>query len=54
MVEAIKCLKPGGFILFVDSGGMITEDRNAVYKAATSTNPEWSWHQRLLMSKCYT
>jgi hypothetical protein len=40
MMEAIKCLKPGGFIIFVDNGGIVVEDRSAMYKAATSTNPE--------------
>jgi hypothetical protein len=51
MIAAIKCLKPGGFIIFLDYGGMLAEDRNALYKAATSTNPEWSWYQRMQMSE---
>ncbi|PVF97725.1 hypothetical protein CPB86DRAFT_785515 [Serendipita vermifera] len=47
MMEAIRCLKPGGLVLFLDTGGIVTEDHGTMYKAATSANPEWSWLQRM-------
>jgi hypothetical protein len=50
MKEAIKCLRPGGYILFIDHEGLTVEDGSAMYKAATSTNPEGSWYYRAFLS----
>ncbi|PVF90937.1 hypothetical protein CPB86DRAFT_746133, partial [Serendipita vermifera] len=49
MRGAIKCLRPRGYILFLDHNGATVEDGSAIYKAATSANPEWSWYQRAFM-----
>jgi hypothetical protein len=51
MIDAVKCLKPGGVIIFIDITEMITEDLNSAYPVATSSNLEGSWHQRMYFSK---
>ncbi|PVF97732.1 S-adenosyl-L-methionine-dependent methyltransferase [Serendipita vermifera] len=49
LMESIKCLKPGGMIMFIDPLHMLKEGRTAFYDPASSTNPEGSWHQRMMM-----
>jgi hypothetical protein len=51
MVDAVKCLKPGGVIIFIDVTEMVTEDLNSAYPMATSSNLDGSWHQRMYFSK---
>ncbi|KIM31825.1 hypothetical protein M408DRAFT_327244 [Serendipita vermifera MAFF 305830] len=46
-VEAVKCLKPGGLVIFLRAGEYVTEDRTTVTPAASSRMPDQSWYQRL-------
>ncbi|PVF97733.1 S-adenosyl-L-methionine-dependent methyltransferase [Serendipita vermifera] len=47
MIDAVKCLKPGGVIIFIDITEMIREDFESAYTPATSSNLDGSWHQRM-------
>ncbi|CAG8584163.1 14529_t:CDS:2, partial [Acaulospora colombiana] len=38
LLDSIKCLKPGGMIIFIDPLHNMKEDRNALYDPASSTN----------------
>ncbi|PVF97730.1 hypothetical protein CPB86DRAFT_759682 [Serendipita vermifera] len=49
LMDSIKCLKPGGVLIFIDFLLMLKEDCNAIYDPASSTNPYGSWHQRMMM-----
>ncbi|KIM19449.1 hypothetical protein M408DRAFT_39424, partial [Serendipita vermifera MAFF 305830] len=46
ILEAIKCLKPGGLIICLKNGLSVKEDRVTVTPAATSRMPDQSWYQR--------
>lgn len=45
-LKAIRCLKPGGLILFLKAGPEVTEDRTTLIPAASSRMPDQSWYQR--------
>ncbi|KIM31824.1 hypothetical protein M408DRAFT_327242 [Serendipita vermifera MAFF 305830] len=45
-IEAVRCLKPGGLIVFLRAGGNVTEDRTTMVPAASSRMPDQSWYQR--------
>ncbi|KIM31827.1 hypothetical protein M408DRAFT_21035 [Serendipita vermifera MAFF 305830] len=45
-LEAIKCLKPGGLIIFLRVGPIVTDDRTTLMPAASSRMPDQSWYQR--------
>jgi hypothetical protein len=50
-MDCIKCLKPGGLIIFVDPLHYLNEDQNTFNDPATSTNPQGSWHHRMILCK---
>ncbi|KIM19471.1 hypothetical protein M408DRAFT_31192 [Serendipita vermifera MAFF 305830] len=46
ILEATKCLKPGGLVIFLRAGPNVTEGRTALMPAASSRMPDQSWYQR--------
>ncbi|CAG8584183.1 14530_t:CDS:10 [Acaulospora colombiana] len=47
MIDSVKCLKPGGVIIYIDITEMIKEDLGSAYNPAVSSNLDGAWHQRM-------
>ncbi|CAG7852994.1 SubName: Full=Uncharacterized protein {ECO:0000313/EMBL:CCA72732.1} [Serendipita indica DSM 11827] len=50
LIEMERCLKPGGLLIVISGGLLLSEDRKTMYPMYTRENPRGSWFQRSAMA----